>query len=289
MKEEIIYKELEKKVINKFISCDKGYDVCEELGFDETSFCLLLLDVYDKGLQRVKEILLKKYTQESNKSKKNNKDQIDLYPREVKPNLSVEDKEDFFESIKILCFINSKIAKKALEYSTYLKSLPLNISSMADSKTYHTALKSNLIINEEEYLKLTSELNDQNTKTILNEIIACNGQVLEEDVQSNLTELLNEFDFKKPNRDFYSTLSQELKELCLNQDKTAPVAQETSVEDNPEQEDNITSAKTNENKKQQLIKLKMRINAIDYHTKMSTLIAKKASYSIQDKNSELQK
>jgi len=288
MKEEIIYKELEKKVINKFISCDKGYDVCEELGFDETSFCLLLLDVYDKGLQRVKEILLKKYTQESNKSKKDNKDQIDLYPRELKPNISVEDKEDFFESIKILGFLNSKIAKKTLEYTTYLKNLPLNISSMADSKTYHTALKSNLIISEEEYLKLTSELNNQNAKTDLSEIIRGNGRGLEEDLQSNLSDLLSEFNFEKQNRDFYSTLSQELKELCLNQDKTESLAQETSVEDNPEQE-NISSAKSNENKKQQLIKLKMRINAIDYHTKMSTLIAKKASCSIQDKNSELQK
>lgn len=283
LREELIYRELEKNITNKFFSSEKGYEICNKLKFDETSFVLLLLDINDKGIQKVKEDLIKTYTQASYNTEIENEQENTFFPRVIKPNLSETEKEDFLEFIRMICYINSKIEKKALSYKMFLKSLQLNVESLTEKNIYQF-LKNQCLPSEEQYLSIIKDLQNRNINDVLKEKLQYAETMIKENSQAefSLQNDFEEFGLNSKNRDFFEKLSDDLKEMneqCKKNSENKKL-QETS-------QNNVQSSESENLRKQ--INLKMQILAIEYYSKINTLIAKRSNCRITENVGELQK
>lgn len=257
MVEDLINRNIIEKIIIELLTTGKVVNY-KEYDFDENLFCLLLLDIKDKGLQRVKKILLQDYTQEKSNSQPEKGD-FDMGQRTIKPNLEPEDKFYFQQAVKVIDFLNQEVVKKASEYSSYIESLRIKINYLEKNDIYLHIRNGDMFPTEEEYINLTNELKEKDEITVAKEII--NNKEIDPEFN------LNDLDFKnRTNKKFFDKILTDIEELKhLEKDNSLTKS---------EKEDLIKQKKNN-------IKLKLQISIIDYNVKMKDVIAKNNNWELE--------
>lgn len=257
MVEDLIYRNIMKKIIVGLLSTKNIFNDFNDYNFDEDLFCLLLLDIEDKGFQRVKKTLLRDYTQE-NLNQQFEKDFDFLGQRVLKRNLKEEDKLYFQHTVRVINFLKEEVVKKASERSSYIESLRIKINCLERNDIYNYMQYSNIFPTKEEYFNLINQLKEKDEITVAKEIFD-NKEIASE---FNLDEL----DFKnRVNKNFFDKISNDIKELkFLENDKEGRVKNKDLIE-----------------QKKQKIKLMLQIGVIDYDVKMKDVIAKNNIWELE--------
>lgn len=291
MIEELLNIKLTEKIVVELLGTEKGSEICIKHSFDESTFWLLLLDIKDKGLNRVKRALLKEYTQEKDSNLQNEDTvNIDLGSRVLKPNFSEDDRVYFEQAIDIINFLNGEIDQKAKQYETYLVSLKckLDVCKKLENSLFTTTHK--IIPTEQEYTELVNKLKNQDETLVAKEVL----RQYEETGGQDTGSILEEIDFKnKKNNDFYKQLSEDLRNFVekekddklkrkaenLDKEKTEIFEESNIIE--PEN-DEFTENSTEQKKKN--LKLRMKLSVIDYNIKMKMVLSKNRNWQILEKD-----